>query len=392
LLQTYGSSVIKFLLHKLINTLWLVLRQPILVYKNNFFSYFRSLATLRLTNGAFSLKIVFIGEASGTSLMRFEAMRRLGHSVELINPYEALPKSSLLRRWSFQTGAFGFGNTVCRYLAACLDSQRFDLAFVDNGELIGPEAIHLIRNHVNRVINYNTDNPFTPRDRGRWRLFLKALPYYDLFVTPRLSGVENALRRGVKQSIRVFMTADEVKNKLRDQPEPNSPYRSEVSFVGTWMPERGGFMARLIDRGVPLRIFGPRWQKAPEFEKIRSHISLGSLNSDQYVEAVAGCDIALCILSKGNEDMHTTRTMEIPAIGRVLCAERTPEHLMLYKEGKEAVFFDTVNECADICLRLLANKPSLKALAKAGSDRVRHDRHFNEPAMARIIDTVFEKK
>lgn len=39
-----------------------------------------------------------------------------------------------------------------------------------------------------------------------------------------------------------------------------------------------------------------------------------------------------------NYDLQTTRTMEIPACGSLLMAERTIEHEELFKDEEEAVF------------------------------------------------------
>ncbi len=61
------------------------------------------------------------------------------------------------------------------------------MIWVDNGEQIGASLVARLKPHGTFVINHNLDNPFSGRDAGRWRLFRKALPLYDLFVTPRLS-------------------------------------------------------------------------------------------------------------------------------------------------------------------------------------------------------------
>ena len=100
------------------------------------------------------------------------------------------------------------------------------------------------------------------------------------------------------------------------------------------MPERGPIMQRLVERGVPLRIYGLRWSKAPEYTVLEPHISGGPMVGDDYAKALQGAQIAIGLLSKGNEDLHTTRSLEIPAMGVLLCAERTSDHLAMYEDGR----------------------------------------------------------
>ena len=86
----------------------------------------------------------------------------------------------------------------------------------------------------------------------------------------------------------------------------------------------------------------------------------------------------LGLLSKGNRDHVTTRSFEVPALGTLLCAERTDEHLELYKDREEAVFWRDAKECAEQCKALLANDSLREAIAKAGHERCLRNAHFNE--------------
>jgi len=77
--------------------------------------------------------------------------------------------------------------------------------------------------------------------------------------------------------------------------------------------------------------------------------------------------------------------MEIPALGAVLCAERTSEHLSLYDDGVEAVFWSTPEECAASCRRLLADEPYRQSVARRGRERLQRNGHYNERVLAGIL-------
>ena len=183
-----------------------------------------------------------------------------------------------------------------------------------------------------------------------------------------------------------MFTADEIVHRhvVLNEAEQQD-FGSEVAFVGTWMPERGPFMLRLAERGVPLRIFGPRWTKAPEYPHLASRVTSRELPDADYVRAIAGTKIALGLLSKGNEDLHTTRSLEIPAIGTVFCAPRTVDHERLYIDGREALFFDDPDQCADLCLALLADDAGRKAIAAAGHQRALDNGWFNERLCSDVL-------
>ena len=188
----------------------------------------------------------------------------------------------------------------------------------------------------------------------------------------------------------VFRCADEVAHAPRALTEEDHRRRdSDVAFIGTWMPERGAFMAELIKRGVPLSIYGGHWQKAPEWPVIQSAWKGPATNNDEdYARAVQCAKICLGLLSKGNRDLHTTRSLEIPALGGLLCAERTAEHQQLYCEGKEAVFWSDAAECADICQELLADEDRRQEIALRGSQRALANQHYNQAMMAELIADV----
>lgn len=341
------------------------------------------------------MNILYIGRNSGTAIQRIEALRRLGHKVTLIDARGALENLvvpfALVSAWGVKTGALGLDGLVRRYLAAQANGATFDLVFVDHGELLGPASVNELKKLGRIVINYNQDNPYVPRDGHKWRQFLKVLPLYDLAVTPRASSVEPARRAGARRVIAVNFAADEaVHRPIELSAEDRARYDAKVAFVGTWMPERGPFLLRLIERGVPLRIYGTRWNSAPEYEKLRPHIASGHLEGDDYVKAIRGASIAIGLLSKGNQDLHTTRSLEIPAIGTLLCAERTSEHLAMYQDGAEAVFFDSVDECADLCLALLAQPDRIEKIAEAGLRRVWRNGDFNEKLLGKMLDAALQ--
>ncbi len=334
--------------------------------------------------------VLYIGARSGTSLQRAKALVRLGHEVEHVSPYDALPR--IWGQYLNRLGGLGLDTLVARFLKRSLGDKRYEIALVDSGDVIGPSALAVIRAASPLTANYNADNPYCdpPAERKRWTLMRRALPGYDLCVAVRRVGLEEQMRaRSVRRSMLIWQCADEVVHQpvaLTD--ENRERWASDVVFVGTWMPGRDDFFAGLLERGIKLRVYGPRWHRAPNYNRMAHAVSPEYLAGDDYTKAIAGAKIALVLLNPANHDLHTTRTAEIPAIGTAMIAPRTPHHLELFKEGEEALFFDDEEECAVQCHRLLNDDNLRRSVAAAGHARSIANGTYNEVLMRNILDEL----
>lgn len=337
------------------------------------------------------LSILYLGSTSGTSGHRAQALARLGHKVQVVDPCGLRPSGRVSDYWVHHTGAWGLGRLVRNRVLDAIGAAEFDLVWVDAGGLVSPSLIHDLKQRAGRVINYNVDDPYGRRDGKKWRLYLRSIPRYDLVAVVRDCNVAEAYRAGAKDVIRVHRSSDDVAHAPREtSPDDRAKWNTEIAFVGTWMPERGPFLATLVERGVPLTIWGDRWPKAREWPILRPLWRGPNLeNPDEYAMAVQSAKVCIGLLSKGNRDLCTQRSFEIPRLGSVLCAERTPEHLALYEEDVEAVFWNSPEECAEKCQRLLKDEEWRSKVARNGQRRALQNRTSNESVMNQIIYRAF---
>ena len=336
------------------------------------------------------LDILFLGSASGNSRLRALAMERLGHRVFSLDPDGFLPQGRLARKLNFEIGGLLAAKTVERSVLAALPGTRFDAVWVDKGMNVGPGLVRTLRERHGPVANFNPDNAYTYRDRLAWSLFKRAIPEYDVLVFNRRSNVAPAMALGAKRTLVEFRTADEIAHAPRAlTPEEKAKWTHDVVFVGTGMEDRPEFMRDLVRRGVPVTIYGNSWERGRAIPEIAAAWKgPGTKGPDEYAASILGAEVILGQLSKGNRDLHTRRSIEIPALGGLFCAERTPDHLALYEEGEEAVFWSSVEECADGCLRLLADEPLRTRIARQGHARAVRNGLYNEPFCQRVLDAA----
>lgn len=343
--------------------------------------------------------ILYIGNSSSgtTSRHRADALRRLGHEVVIADPYLAL-HDGLENYWlgalHFRTGYRLLQSEVKRWIARLLPGLHyFNMVWVDNGELLGADSVRLLGESGLLTVLYNHDDPTGKRDGRRFDSLLKALPFYDICAVVRQVNALEYKALGAKLVIRTLMSYDEVMHApYQDANEIPQAFRSDVAFIGTWMRSEGRdqFLLDLVKQGIPVSIWGQRWEKSPLWNHLKAFHRGGNLSGRDYVAAIQGAKVCLGMLSKGNRDLHTTRTMEIAYAGGVLCAERTSEHMELYEEGVEALFWRDVDECARQCRRLLDDDAWRESVRSAGMARVRASHRGHEDVCRVIVATALQ--
>ncbi|MEJ2670843.1 MAG: glycosyltransferase [Deltaproteobacteria bacterium] len=341
-----------------------------------------------MANSKDGLRILFLGANGGNALKRAHALQRLGHEVKMIDPFGLFPFRNFVGRLIYYAGASLIETYLTKKLAPLIQNCRFDLTLVDNGELIGRRVLNIVRQVSPFIINYNNDDPFGNRDKNKWRLYLEAVPHYDLLAVVRGVNVAEAYAQGARKVLQVFMAVDELDGPREITPQDRKRFSHEVLFIGTWMPERSPFLAELMSAGLPLTIYGNDWQKAPEWSTLQAVWQGPAIYGDDYIKAIQLAKISLGLLSKGNRDLHTTRTFEIPYCGGLLCAERTSEHLQLYQEDVEAVFWGDVRECLEKCQALLQNDAKRREIAEKGRARCLRNGIFNKNNLNLMINAV----
>lgn len=346
------------------------------------------------------MKILYIGAATSwsTSRHRADALGRLGHQVTLADPEIKLAhvlrgrlRSALHYRSGYRLVQSNIFDWII-YLMKDRVNDSPDLVWINGGELLGYKAVSKLKALKCPLVLYNNDDPTGKRDGRRFDSLLNALPIYDLCVVRNLHSIPEYQKYGAKSVHRVYMSYDEVVHTPFDEfSQISEQFISDVAFVGTWIRGEGRdrFLLGLIERGLNVAIWGGRWQKAPVWSQLQPYWRGEALSGRDYVSAIQGAKISIGMLSHGNRDLHTRRSVEIPYAGGLLCAERTSEHLQLYHEGEEAVFWSDVDECAKHCHDLLANPEKRERIRLAGMKRVRNNQLGNEDICRQILAKVF---
>jgi spore maturation protein CgeB len=246
-----------------------------------------------------------------------------------------------------------------------------DIVFVDKGPFLWPASLEEVRRATGALlVHLNPDDPFGMAAHLGWRIFRKAIPHYDVHAVARDVNLQEYRAAGAKCVVRYHWAFDpEIHRPLPVSDEDREAFGGPVGFVGDWEADREELVVRLAEAGIPVRVWGPRWDYKCRRRPAKLRVEGKCLIGEDYARAVRAFDVNLGFLRKTNRDLSTTRSVEIPACGALLLAERTAEHQQLFREGEEAEFFASSDELVAKVRYYLAHPERGKAIAVAGRAR-----------------------
>ena len=335
-----------------------------------------------------------------TCLQRMMALKDLGHEIF---PVDTEPKQvkHKQKRFFYRVRHKLFGpwdlaeaNKQMIGITAKAQKSPFDIIWVDKGITIKAETLKKIKEKSSRTIlvHYNPDDPFGAIRSG-WRTFLKSAPLYDVHFVFREQNLLEYQRIGCKKVFRFYSGYDPYTHRpINITKEDRLTLGGPVGFIGTYEKERAQSMYFLAQNEIPIRIWGNDWTRRCPLRHSNLKIEGKELLADDYAKAICSFDINLAFLRKINRDLQTSRSIEIPACGGFMLAERTNEHLELFEEGKEAEFFSSDQELLEKVRFYLSHPEERKRIAAAGRERCIRSGYSNVSRLNEMIKTIAELK
>lgn len=265
---------------------------------------------------------------------------------------------------------------------------KYDVMWIDKGVFVSEKTLKKAKESQPNlvIVGYSPDNMAERHNQSQH--FLESLKYYDHFVTTKSYTVDALKNLGVKDVIFVNNAYEPTfHHPYSLTSEETKRLGGSIGFIGSWEKERFLSMKYLAENGLQVHVWGGgKWKEYKgKIENLK--VEGDALFSEDYNKAISAFDISLCFLRKMNADLQTTRTMEIPACGSMLMAERTIEHEQLFEDGTEAVFFSDNDELLEKCRYYLLHPDKRKEVADNGKRRCETSGYSNE----KTIKSVFRK-
>jgi len=306
------------------------------------------------------------------------AFQKLGHEVEAFywqTYFES--KYPVVRLWRRAQNKFIFGSTLAKLNADLISAAvktNPKLIFIYRGTHVYTHTIEEIKRKLPNsfVFGYNNDDPFAVgHPPWLWRHFLKSVSKYDLMFAYRHNNLDNFLRIGARrvELLRSWFIP-EINHPISLSGIDKAKYECDVVFIGHYEDDgRLGYLEEIERRDWRLKIFGPgsQWdEKLSRSPLLAKHIPVQSVWGEDYNRALCGAKIALCFLSKLNNDTYTRRCFEIPSTGTMMLSEFSSDISTLFEEGKEAEYFRNKEEFLSKLYFYLQNDKERFAIKNAG--------------------------
>jgi len=279
-------------------------------------------------------------------------------------------------------------NFANKKIKKLINENVYDLIWISKGLTIKPDTLKYIKKKLPDaiIVNYSPDNIMERHNQSL--NFMNSLHLYDYHITTKSYIIEDFKNKGARNVIFTNQSFEPTFHYPRVLTEKEKElFGADIGFVGVWEKERCDSILYLVENGLNVKVFGDgKWNQYKEYHP--NLVIKSSIFSEDYSKALQAFKISLCFLRKINHDLQTSRTMEIPACGGFMMAERTSEHLQLFEEGREAEFFSTNQELLEKCIYYLKNMNRRNIIAKNGYERCIRSGYSNLNTLKKIISNL----
>lgn len=338
-------------------------------------------------------KWLFVGPLfyGSTAEQRLRALREVESVVAVVDTTRPLyasgfkgPYYRLLARIAGRLSGELNNRIIVRKVIQEVKRSLPQLIWIDRSLVLNPQHIRELRRiapHL-KIIYFTPDDMLNPNNDTR--RFIECLSSFDFTVTTKSFHVEELARLGSPRVHFVDNAYDSRDHRPPHFGEAASPRPYDVAFVGGYEAERAASLIRIANTGVSVHIVSwdfPQSMRLPPNVCVDRRFLVGN----KYAQCIWNAKINLGFLRKANRDLQTTRSIEIPACGGFMLAERTEEHRRLFREGLEAAYFDSEAELLVAIQTYLKNPQLRERIAEAGRARVLSGRYDYR---SRITDTL----
>lgn len=333
------------------------------------------------------MRILYVGHYNdgSTSKMRGEYLKDILNASEFyhINIDIPLQGTNRLARsfgWRYRKGPLI--TNINNYIVSHTPRNDFELVWIDKGVFIKPSVLRYLRSCCKLLIHFTPDPAFMYHQS---ELFYNSIPDYDYCITTKSFEMNEYKKYGARNVLYCTQGYD---------PRVHKPYysfsqKSGVVFIGHREPDREEIISKLLQKKICVKLAGINWEKFSGKHKLNPNLQyLGNgIFGAEYARVISESLLGLGFLSKIIPELHTTRTLEIPACGTALATERNEETQNLFNED-DVLFYSNHDELLYKIDNVYNDKEALKRITNQGMNRLRNGGYDYKSILERILKQI----
>lgn len=349
------------------------------------------------------LTVLFVGDLNpySNSYSRLKGFRKLCGRVETRShtpPGDAktgYAAPSLPFRVGWKLGFHLDTEGVNGWLLRMAGQGSPDLIWIEKGNMVRPGTLRRLRALCpSAIIASYTDDDMFARGNRSWAYQRGLRHYHVVFTTKSYNADMHELPSfGARKVVMVDKAYDpDTHRPVELSASDRNALGADVGFIGSYEQARAEDMLFLAENGIVVRVWGNGWEGFGSTHPNLIVERRALVNSDDnplYSKGICATRINLAFLRKANRDLHTDRSIEIPACGGFMLAEYSSEHARLFEEGKEAAFFRSRDDLLEKIRYFCDHEDERKTIAAAGRRRCLDDGYSHEARVAFMLDSVF---
>lgn len=320
------------------------------------------------------MKISVIGNRRHYNLEEYSvrALEHLGHEVQFLgfNDINGKNYSDYTRMISTRSAVFRkisepfwLDRINDRYMLS-LTKFRPDIVFSIKGESLLPRTLRYISNELG-----SESALWYPDDPRFFHSLVKHIaPEYDHVFTCSANGMENYRSIGVENPQRLSFGCDD---EIHLRENWDNEQLKKALFVGTFTPKRFKILRRLIKSGVKVDVAGKYWK-----EFLPSNVISDGAYGRQLVGLIQKYRVVINIHNNLNYGPNM-RTFEVSGSGGLLLSDQAEDSEDYFTNGKEAIFYQDLNEMISLIREINASDQSVMEIAKNGYLRSHNSYSYN---------------
>jgi spore maturation protein CgeB len=222
-----------------------------------------------------------------------------------------------------------------RRLISLAFSTNPDLCLVAGGNRILPETIQKIKSQGIITVLWTIDAP------RHFQPILNSAPDYDFIFCGGTEAQELLARARIKNTYWVPFACDPDIHQPTDvNPEEKKKWGSDVSFIGSYYPNRAQALEKLTD--FDLKVWGPGWKKLAKGSPLKRLTRDVRLKPKEWIKIISSSPINIVIHFQDGETLSyqaAPRVYEALACRGFLLVDDQKDVQSLFQDGKHLVIF-----------------------------------------------------